>query len=133
MSLLRRLLSILLLAAFGLPFIAAALPLAQSGDSRLPACCRRNGAHHCAMSALGDRSAIPASSEEPAWKAPAERCPYWPAPGVSSTPHHAPPQPDAYGLAARFGSPIGTAQMVCRHRIACDRSTQRRGPPYLAV
>ncbi|HEY4008796.1 MAG TPA: hypothetical protein VGM11_01500 [Acidobacteriaceae bacterium] len=45
----RRLLSILLLAAFALPLVAPALALAQDPDAGLPACCRRHGHHHCAM------------------------------------------------------------------------------------
>ncbi len=45
----RRLLSILLLAAFALPLVAPALALAQDPDAGLPACCRRHGQHHCAM------------------------------------------------------------------------------------
>jgi|SRR5690348_15515065 hypothetical protein len=45
----RRLLSILLLAAFALPLVAPLLALAQDPDAGLPACCRRHGQHHCTM------------------------------------------------------------------------------------
>src|SRR5579875_3538013 len=45
----RRLLSILLLAAFVLPVVAPGLSLAQDPDAALPACCRRHGEHHCSM------------------------------------------------------------------------------------
>jgi hypothetical protein len=45
----RRLLSILLLAAFALPLFAPGLALAQDPDAGLPACCRRHGQHHCTM------------------------------------------------------------------------------------
>lgn len=45
----RRLLSILLLAAFALPLVAPLLALAQDPDANLPACCRRHGQHHCLM------------------------------------------------------------------------------------
>src|SRR5574337_833410 len=44
----RRALSIVLIVFFGLGPLSATLQAAS--DSRLPACCRRNGAHHCAMS-----------------------------------------------------------------------------------
>ncbi len=37
--------------AFSLPVILPALALGQDPESNLPACCRRNGAHHCMMSA----------------------------------------------------------------------------------
>lgn len=43
----RRALAILLLAAIHVPLIAP-LALADS-ESSLPACCRKNGAHHCSM------------------------------------------------------------------------------------
>lgn len=46
----RKLLSSLLLATFLLPLFAAMLALGETAESRLPACCRRNGAHHCSMS-----------------------------------------------------------------------------------
>lgn len=45
----RRLLSLVLLAAFVLPIVAPALALGQDPDAGLPACCRRHGKHHCAM------------------------------------------------------------------------------------
>ena len=45
----RRSLSILLLFVFGLGPLAPALP--QHDHTSLPACCRRAGAHHCAMAA----------------------------------------------------------------------------------
>jgi hypothetical protein len=43
----RRLLSIFLILLFWLGPLAAFLP--GSDESRLPPCCRRHGAHHCAM------------------------------------------------------------------------------------
>ncbi len=45
----RRALSISLIVLLWLPAVAALLP--GSGDARLPFCCRRSGAHHCAMDA----------------------------------------------------------------------------------
>ena len=47
----RRFLSSLLLATFALPMLTALLALSDAAESRLPACCRRNGAHHCMMPA----------------------------------------------------------------------------------
>jgi len=62
---LRRMLAFALLIAFGLPLAAQALGTSTDPDSRLPACCRRHGKHHCAM-AMGDA----ASSGDPALQAP---------------------------------------------------------------
>lgn len=45
----RRLLTLVLLAAFMLPMAAPLLALAQDPDAGLPVCCRRHGAHHCTM------------------------------------------------------------------------------------
>ena len=45
----RRLLATLLLTIFSYSLISPAL-FASDADSKLPACCRRNGAHRCAMS-----------------------------------------------------------------------------------
>jgi hypothetical protein len=46
-SKMRRLLSFLLVALFGLAPAAALLP--GSEEAQLPTCCRRHGAHHCTM------------------------------------------------------------------------------------
>ena len=44
----KRLLAILLLLALGLPGVAPLFALnLGDAESKLPACCRRNGAHHC--------------------------------------------------------------------------------------
>ena len=47
----RRVLAILLLAAFGLPVVAPLLASGQDLEQSLPACCRRHGAHHCMIGA----------------------------------------------------------------------------------
>jgi hypothetical protein len=43
----RRALSISLILLLWLPAVAAVVP--GNGEARLPFCCRRSGAHHCAM------------------------------------------------------------------------------------
>jgi hypothetical protein len=65
----RRALSISLILLFWLPAFAALMP--GSEDVRLPWCCRRQGAHHCAMDSA-DRGA-----SGPAFKA-ASRCAQFP-------------------------------------------------------
>jgi hypothetical protein len=49
---LRRFSAILLLALFSFSLLSAALG-APDPDANLPACCRRNGKHHCSMSMGG--------------------------------------------------------------------------------
>lgn len=46
----RRLLAIALVVLYWLPLVCALLPGLQ--DASLPACCRRHGAHHCAMAMM---------------------------------------------------------------------------------
>lgn len=132
---LRRLLSILLLAVFGLPFVAPLLALGQGADAGLPACCRRSGAHHCAMS-MGEREQLASSngassdSKGHRWKAPSERCPYCPASVADFSSHDAfvPSGEQAYGVDS-FSHPTGAVQTESKRRIARDRSRQKRGPP----
>jgi hypothetical protein len=71
----RRLLSLLLLAVFSLPLILPALALGQGPDSNLPACCRRDGKHHCMMSAEEMQRLLNGIKAS----APHSHCPLYPA------------------------------------------------------
>jgi hypothetical protein len=120
----RRLLTILLLAAFGLPVVAPALALGQDPDAHLPACCRRHGAHHCAMN-MGHPTNGPTASE---------RC-------------HAFPQPATTAPAGTLAALIATAPSATTHtfllaatqraetqrRLSRERSRHKRGPPQLSL
>jgi len=122
MGFMRRALAGLLLTILSLPLIAPAFASAPN-DSQLPACCRRGGKHHCAMSMemAGSPSHFHVASA---------RCPYSPfghAPFV--LPH---------ALAAAL-IPAGTADFsgcadIVRaaeagYRISADRARHKRGPP----
>jgi hypothetical protein len=72
---LRRLISIVLLAVLGLPFASSLFALTPKSEANLPACCRRNGKHHCMMS-MAERERL---SEKPQFSPVPERCPYAPA------------------------------------------------------
>ena len=133
-GLLRKLLSISLLAVFGLPLFAPLLALGQRAEDNLPACCRRNGTHHCAMSMAAPTE--PAASDRKAsrWNAPVGQCPYCPA--SVATGHHretfaAPPAQAIYAELLRH--PAGSVQTESRRRIARDRSRRKRGPPILSL
>jgi hypothetical protein len=71
----RRAASIFLLLFFSLGPLSATLP--GDDDTRLPACCRRNGAHHCAMSDSGLARMVEAALGQKMISAPA-RCPMYP-------------------------------------------------------
>ncbi|MGA2207646.1 MAG: hypothetical protein ABSG10_13035 [Terracidiphilus sp.] len=84
----RRGFSIFLIVLFGLGPLSAALQ--ASDESRLPSCCRRHGAHHCAMAAqMASSAAQDESGSTPAVSAPLT-CPYYPgARGAMLTSVHA--------------------------------------------
>ena len=65
-------LAAVLLIAFGLPLATPLVAASTDSDSRLPACCRRHGIHHCTM---GVAAAL--TSSEPALQAPP--CPLYPS------------------------------------------------------
>ena len=71
-SQMRRALSIFFVLFFGLGPLAAAL--GEEEETRLPACCRRHGKHHCNMTMA--MMAMFAAFSGPAWTAPP--CPFYP-------------------------------------------------------
>ena len=130
MTLLRRLISILLLAVFGLPFVLPMLAMGQDPDGGLPACCRRNGKHHCMMS-MAERGKLSVSGD-PQFQAPAEKCPYAPASVAPAQPNPlATPTTAAAIFGALVSHPTGFAQTEAKRRISLDRGNQKRGPPAM--
>jgi hypothetical protein len=119
----RRLLSLILLAAFVLPVVAPALALGQDPDASLPACCRRHGKHHCAMLA----ATLSRAHSGPQIGAV---CPFYPQ-------HLVAPVTGAhligYSSSQRtliFAFVLAPAVRARTHRrIARERSRPKRGPP----
>jgi hypothetical protein len=119
----RRGLSIALVLVFLLGPLSAALE--GSEESRLPACCRRHGAHHCMMS---EQTARMMSGSGPAFSPPAH-CPLFPEyRAVTMAPAHA--------LAASVASlpaPLAQAHTPSAARAAAlvtqVRTRAGRGPP----
>ena len=74
----RRALALFLLTLFSLSLIAPIL--FANTVSTLPACCRRNGKHHCGRA---DRSAEARIRNEPALKAIQPKCPLFPGSAVA--------------------------------------------------
>jgi len=118
----RRLVSIFLLAFFSLgPFAAT---LEASRDARLPACCRRHGAHHCAMAAA---YFVPPGA--PPQLAPPAQCPLFPGSAAASTaPVHALPALAA-GLPVLLAQPHSPAAGRSVARLSQWRTRSNRGPP----
>jgi hypothetical protein len=120
----RRAFAILLVLVFSLPLIAPAFASAPD-EWQLPACCRRDGKHHCAMKMeVGN---IPST-----FQVVSEKCPYSPFNhGPLTLPHaFAAPADSAFSTPAS-----GTAAIVreaeAGYRISADRARHKRGPPAL--
>jgi hypothetical protein len=128
----RRLLSILLFWATLFPMVAPALTIGAVGQSLLPACCRRAGQHHCAMSSE-ERALLMGEGAKDAIRmgAPPEQCPY--SQRSLAAAHLQTFTPGAAATHAEFllHQPSATAQAECLRRISFDRSRQKRGPPSL--
>jgi len=119
----RRVLAITLLIAFGSPLVIPLLASTPNPQSNLPACCRRNGLHHCAGMAATTSTGDPALKASP--------CANYPSPG---TPLRL--------VTAALAAPVGPAATLLRtsSRLAVARprahtsissSNQKRGPPTL--
>jgi len=128
----RRGLSLFFALLFGLGPLALLRP--DSDDASLPACCRRHGAHHCAMSARLAEMAAQAAAGKSDFLAAPSTCPQFPAVDSTSTlPVHAlivspaaqpipSPQP-RFALAIRAAAP----QAPCQ-----TRSTRAPPSPFQA-
>ncbi|HEX3986625.1 MAG TPA: hypothetical protein VHX13_08440 [Acidobacteriaceae bacterium] len=123
----RRAWAAFLVVLFSYPLIAPAFASGPD-NSQLPACCRRNGRHHCAMQmadmALGN---VPSQ-----FATVSEKCPYSPfAHCPLMLPHSF--RPSALRTAA--GLSQGPALIVraaeAGYRISADRARHKRGPPRL--
>jgi len=114
----------------GLLLVPILLPLIASPnlrpDSQLPACCRRDGRHHCGMTTSAD----PASQETSIHQQSAS-CPYRSALRFVRTfvPH---PAPSSAFYAGIIEHPAVHAQVNVQLVVSQVRSHQKRGPPSLS-
>lgn len=120
----RRALISLLLAVFSFPLIG---PVIFAG-SDLPACCRRDGKHHCAMSM--DDSTAPGDA---AWQSTPERCSSFPkAAAIIGGANFAILQSSVKVFAEIVSHPSVQPQTEARYRVSFNRSRQKRGPPAVS-
>ena len=124
---LRKFIAIALLAFFGLPFASTLSALTPKSEANLPACCRRNGKHHCMMS-MAEREKL--AGDKPAFAAPPDKCPFAPSHALIA------PNRDQVGLlpgraifAGLISHPAVYSQVLAQWRINRERSNQKRGPP----
>lgn len=125
----RKLLSILLLATFALPLLAAIPALASTPESRLPACCRRGGAHHCMLSA----EQIAALEQGQHFTTPRMTCPMCPRATAPAQQQVLFLQPSATFYAAISSHPAQFQQVEAWARVALAGARHKRGPPAVRL
>ncbi len=113
----------MLVGLFGFTLIAPALPAGDT-ESTLPACCRRNGPHHC--TATKDNAGLGGGV-----KAQSARCPSFPSsvkgfPAGRTTAAMSTAQRIFAGIVAH---PAARPQTEALYRISYSRTGQKRGPP----
>jgi hypothetical protein len=97
---------------------------APDADANLPACCRRNGKHHCMMRMMERRS-----GQQKGFTSVSEKCPCFPD---STCAVHSPIFEPAAGeqfYSNIFRVPAIAPQSEALYRISSLRSHQKRGPP----
>jgi len=118
----RRILAITLLIAFGSPLVLPLLASTTGSQNNLPACCRRNGAHHCT-------GLMPGANSGPALQSPP--CPNYPSPATPVSLNAAAlaaPTASAIELSVAATPPTATHP---RAQISILSSNLLRGPPTL--
>ena len=102
-------------------------PLVLTGaELNLPACCRRNGAHHCAMPSED----APAGGA--AWHSVGQKCPVFPA--ASEAPIQAGVavlESSGAIIAVLIHQPSVPRQAEALYRVSFSRSWHKRGPPVV--
>jgi hypothetical protein len=96
---------------------------AASAESNLPACCRKNGKHHC-MIGMGRPSASSAS-----FAAVGEKCPHFLHSTVATHVETFTPALNQAIFAGIVRHPAASPQSEAGYRASHLRSQQKRGPP----
>lgn len=121
----RRLLALSLLLLFSFPLVSPLLALSTNPDANLPACCRRNGAHHCQMKMQRTNT----STHQTAFSTIPTKCPFYPAPATLTRHNDAKLHAIAGLLVEAVHHFIVKAHPYAHVQIALDTAWQKRGPP----
>jgi hypothetical protein len=122
----KRALASLLLSVLTLPLLPA---FVETAVSTIPACCRRNGKHHCAKTDDDSQAASGA-----ALRAIDARCPLYPK--TSAQPSGSTPIQVSQASFVHdpvLSSPAAAERFENLRSTAYDRSSQKRGPPSLLL
>ena len=118
----RRVLSFSLVMLFGWMLIAPLL--APDAEANLPACCRRNGKHHCTM-----RMTMQRDGGRKGFTTVSEKCPCCPSSACAAHSATYKPESGRQFLAEGVRHPGVAAQTEALYRVSSLRSHQKRGPP----
>src|ERR1700739_43467 len=121
----RRAFSILFVVLFGLGPLAATID--GRDDASLPACCRRHGAHHCAMSSMAPSQSNQADAQAPVLTTPSH-CPMFPQGNASPSPIAVLARSPLAALPSVQRAQSLPANTTCPTRIHL-RTPTLRGPP----
>jgi hypothetical protein len=122
----RRILATLLIAIIASGFV---LPAAMTAvEDSAPACCRRNGKHHCLMPQVWAREGS-AAKNLPRIQAPASVCPYYDPIRTTRTSAEARPQANIPDVPVVNGFVL-SVQFI-PHGLQFVNSALTRGPPLL--
>jgi hypothetical protein len=126
----RRALAILLALFFSLgPFAAT---LEAGDDARLPACCRRHGAHHCAMTGQMASMLVDASPGKSMFTAPST-CPAYPGSAAATAPAPQALAASLVSLPVLLAHRHSTASGRAAARLSQIRTRAGRGPPAFSL
>lgn len=125
----RRALSISLILFFGFGPLAATL--GASDDAGLPACCRRHGAHHCAMSLSLAAAIMDTAPGKAIFTTPAT-CPDFPVSAAATAASQA-MTAESLGLPALLAQPHTPQAARAAARLSQIRTRAGRGPPNAAI
>jgi hypothetical protein len=122
----RRLLALSLLLLFSFPLAAPLFALSANSEANLPACCRRDGTHHCRMKMQTPDTA--AQERTPSFSA-AVKCPLYPR-AATLVRHHDARLHSLAGLVAEaVDDPAIKVPFFTHVCIDLDTAWQKRGPP----
>jgi len=115
----------MLVGLFSFSLIGPALFV--DADSSLPACCRRDGKHHCTMMNAADPVEAPSGAVVKIW---GPRCPSFPTACAFPTDSRtALPVDSQLVFAWVLQHPAVQAQAEAGYRVSFGRARQKRGPP----
>jgi hypothetical protein len=125
----RRVYALVLLLVFSLVLIAPAFASASGNESKLPACCRKDGKHKCGMTGMS--TVVSDSTTDRIRVSPLRsKCPSFPS--GAQAPVHTDAvftEPVSNVISLAWVDPGGVPQTAALYRMSYLRSSQKRGPP----